>query len=112
MEKLSQLCGGFLLCSLLASFAYQSKRLSDNMQARFITSAYMCGLFFYCHEIIFFDPKYKIFGVMANVLISVGAVTGGVVGKYLYLQMIMYQNMVVITIETLLYFDIIKFMLS
>ena len=49
---------------------------------------------------------------MANVLISVGAVTGGVVGKYLYLQMIMYQNMVVITIETLLYFDIIKFMLS
>ena len=81
MDKLPQICGGFLLCSLLACFAYQPKRLSDNMQARFITSAYICGLFFYCHEVIFFDPKYKLFGVMADVLIAVGAVTGGVVGK-------------------------------
>jgi hypothetical protein len=81
MKGLFQLLCGVIAISILIAFGYSSKRDAGFMEARFITSSFILGLLFYCHEIIYFDPSYKLFGVMAMFLVAVGALTGGVVGK-------------------------------
>lgn len=81
LKGLLEIGSAVVFCTTLVAFSYQPKIAKDNLQARFIISAFICGLFFYSYEISYFDPKYKLFGVMANVLIGIGAVTGGVVGK-------------------------------
>lgn len=84
MQGFEGIIFGVLFCIvLLVSFFWTVGNKNGNkLQARFVTSGFIAGLFFYCTDEIYFDPKFKLFGVMANFLIAVGALTGGVVGMH------------------------------
>lgn len=72
-------CIGFFYCLVLLGYC----GASFVRQVNFITALAVSGAFFSSNIYTFFDPRYKLFFVMADILIAVGALTGGSIGMLL-----------------------------